>query len=60
MEENVYNMTATMLQEYCYHGCATGVDLKVCSLPGKDDLGGVAYASKSYVNTSEWDNIVVE
>lgn len=31
-----------------------------CGEPGKDDSGRYAFASKSYVNTSVWDTMVVD
>jgi hypothetical protein len=36
-------------------GCGVGVDFESCGRPGQDDLGSLAYASKSYINTSRWD-----
>ena len=36
-------------------GCGVGVDFESCGRPGQDDLGSLAYASKSYINSSRWD-----
>ena len=36
-------------------GCGVGVDFESCGKLGQDDLGSLAYASKSYINSSRWD-----
>jgi hypothetical protein len=42
--------------KYClFEGCGVGIDLEGCGAPGRDDLGSLAYSSKSYINTSRWD-----
>jgi len=44
---------------YCWsRGCGTGVDFDACGEPGKDSVAGVSFASKSYVDTPEWDGRV--
>eukprot|EP01041_Mallomonas_annulata_P010472 gene10472-21845_t len=47
--------------QYCtIRGCGTGVDFEVCGRPDTDDLINIAFSSKSYINTSKWDEETID